>query len=307
MQFSVKGQVSEAYVQSGNISLIQGNTIENSILHHIREKGGISSGDLEKELFPVLPKLVSERLLQKFVSQGKLVEVDGGFKTPANWKPEDGGLPLPENSILKIQFFEAGDFRIVFSASLDEDRYKRPAQNTRNIPGSFSAPLSSRPGFSAFLEEVKVINENKIGEGAELVFDSEGARLVWKNKLIKNFGMAFFEEMLAHNLDFERKQTKVEVLSPNDDAFEEPELVQDVEVLGNKLPLNSPVRFQKVPVNESSAVNALLSLVRLRRPNEETYKAVVDHVWDKVAQKWGFEKETLFPNGFPSFSRFQSI
>ena len=144
MKFRILGQVIEAYVHSGDVSLIQGNTIENSILHHIREKGEFSSGELDKELMPILPELLAKRLLQKYASEGKLIENGDSFKSPSNCKPNDGNLPLPEHSILKVLLFELAENTVVFGAILENDRKKPKRDETSEINGSFSMPLLGR-------------------------------------------------------------------------------------------------------------------------------------------------------------------
>jgi hypothetical protein len=188
MKFNISGQVTEAYVHSGNISLIQGNTIENSILHHIRESGDFSPLELANDLLPILPELVGKRLLQKYAGEGKLIENGQSFHSPLNWNPEGGYVSLPEHSMLKALYFEFGGETIVFGASLENDRPKPKRDETTEIEGSFSMPLIGRSGYSVFAENLRIFQENRIGSGAELLFDSQGARLVWENKIIKDFG-----------------------------------------------------------------------------------------------------------------------
>lgn len=307
MKFRILGQVYEAYVHSGDISLIQGNTIENSILHHIREKGGISPGDVEKELLPILPEILGERLLQKYEADAKLVKNGNSFKTPLNWKPEGGDLPLPENSILKVYLFEIGETTLVFGAILENDRKRPKREETTKITGAFSMPLAGRPGYSVFAQSLRVFDETRIGDSADLTIDSSGARLFWENKIIKNFESVSLKELIPSNLDLEKNQTRVVVLNQKDDSFLKPEFIETLDLEGMELKLAQPLRFKKVPVSESSAVNAILVLVRQKQPNAETYKAVVNHIWENHAKPWGFEKEALFPEGFPSYATYQSI
>ncbi len=307
MNFRIVGQVLEAYVHSGEISLIQGNTIENSILHHIREKGGISPGEMEKELLPILPEILGERLLLKYEAEGKLVRSNNSFKTASNWKPEDGRLPLPENSILKVYLFQIGETSIVFGAILENDRQRPKREDTRQIAGAFSMALVGRTGYSVFAESLNVFRENRIGEGAELIIDSSGARFVWENRVIKNFDSVSLKELISPNLDLEKNQTRVVVQNPKEDSFLKPEVVETLDLMGMELKLAQPLRFKKVPLNENSAVNAIFVLIRQKQPNAETYKAVVNHIWSSQAESWGFDKETLFPEGFPSYGTYQSI
>jgi hypothetical protein len=306
IKFKITGQVTEAYVHSGKISLIQGNTVENSILHHIKEKGEFSPEALEKELLPILPQLVGKRLLQKFASEGKLIENGNSFKSPANRKPEEGHLPLPEHSILKVLVYKAGENTIVFGAALENDR-KRPRQDeTIKIQGSFSLPLAGRIGYSVFVEGVNVFQEKGIDDGTELIIDSRSARLVWQNQVIKDFGLVHFKDLIPAQLDMDRNEARIIVQTPTDDSFLVPYSIDTLEVKGMKLKLAQILRLKKVPLNESSAVNAILALVRQKKPNAESYREVVNDVWIKEAESWGFEKAALFPEGFPNYANFHS-
>jgi hypothetical protein len=307
MKFNISGQVTEAFVHSGNISLIQGNTIENSILHHIQESGEFSPKELAKELLPILPELVGKRLLQKYAGEGKLIERGQSFHSPLNWNPEGGHVNLPEHSMLMVLYFEVGGETIVFGASLENDRPKPKSDETTAIEGSFSMPLIGRSRYSVFAENLRVFQENRVGSSAELLFDSKGARLVWENKIIKDFGSVSLKKLIAPNLDLEKNQTRVLVQNPFDDAFLKLESIDTLELVGMKLKLTQPLRFKKLPMNEQSATNAMMVLIRHKNPNAESYKAIVNHIWTYQAESWGFEKEALFPDGFPSHSSYLSI
>jgi hypothetical protein len=309
MKFNISGQVTEACVHSGNMSLIQGNTIENSILHHIRESGDFTPQELENDLLPILPVLVGKRLLQKYAGEGKLIENGQSFHSPLNWNPEGGHLNLPEHSMLKVLYFEVGGETIVFGASLENDRPKPKRDETTAIEGSFSMPLIGRSGYSVFAENLRVFLENRIGNVAELLFDSQGARLVWENKIIKDFGSVSLKKLIAPNLDLEKNQTRVLVQNPFDDSFLKLESIDTLELAGMKLKLKltQALRFKKLPLNERSATNAMMVLIRHKNPNTESYKAIVNHIWTYQAESWGFEKEALFPDGFPSYSTYLSI
>ncbi len=307
MKFTISGQVYEAFVHSGNISLLQGNTIENSILHHIRESGDFSPQDLANDLLPILPELVGKRLLQKYVGEGKLIENGQSFHSPLNWSPEGGHQNLPEHSMLKVLLFELGEETIVFGASLENDRPKPKRDETTKIKGSFSVPLIGRSGYSVFTENLQVFQETRIGSGAELIFDSQGTRLVWENKIIKDFGSISLKELIAPNLDLAKNQTRVLVENPFDDSFLKYENIDTLELMGMKLKFTQPLRFKKLPQTERSATHAMMVLIRHKNPNEESYKAIVNHVWTNQAESWGFEKEALFPDGFPSYYTYQSI
>ncbi len=306
MKFNISGQVTEAFVHSGSISLIQGNTIENSILHHIRESGDFSPLELANDLLPILPELVGKRLLQKYSGEGKLIENGQSFHSPLNWNPEGGHVNLPEHSMLKVLYFEVVGETIVFGASL-KDKQNRKSEEITKINGAFSVPLLGRSGYTVFTENLQVFLENRIGNVAELLIDSQGARLVWENKVIKDFGSVSLKKLIAPNLDLEKNQTRVLVQNPFDDAFLKLESIDTLELAGMKLRLTQPLRFKKLPMNERSATNAMMVLIRHKNPNAESYKAIVSHIWTNQAESWGFEKEALFPDGFPSYASYLSI
>ena len=138
-------------------------------------------------------------MLQKYASEGKLIENGDSFKSPSNWKPNDGNLPLPEHSILKVLLFELAENTVVFGAILENDRKKPKRDETSEINGSFSMPLLGRFGYSVFAESLRVFEENRIGDGAELIIDSLGVRMVWDNKVIKNFESVSLKELIFLN------------------------------------------------------------------------------------------------------------